>query len=367
MSKNVFPLIRLRLHPVPMIIGFFVFLFSFSTNMLSQSDKNAIKTNNDTKIIWHIKGIYPDGNFIDIKAIDKNGDIFDVKAIQNSDQSTLMDVKVLIDGNEIPIKILVSNDKFAPVKGILDDGTILDIKAITVQGDKMDVKGVSRSGNVIDIKVITKEGKFYGIKAISPEGHLNDVKGIKMFNKEVEMTTNGIEIYAHVKALTQVGCAGENFIWHIIAIHPEGRSLSVQAIDKDGNTFPVKAIKSTKQRSLLDVKVYVDGSQQLPVKIFVSDDKYSPVKAISEDGSIYDIKAITSEGAKLDIKGISRSGNIIHIKAISKNGDFYGIKAISPDGDLNDVKGIKMFPTEIEYKLNSIEVEAHVKALPQMQ
>ncbi len=367
MRKNNISPGMLRFKPITLIIGLFVFMFSISTDMLSQANKNEDKKNNDMEIIWHVKAIHPNGYFIDIKALDENGSFYDIKAIQNSDQTTIMDIKALIDGKKIPVKILVSDDKYAPVKAIMDNGTILDIKAITAQGDKLDVKGVGRSGNVTDIKVISKEGLFYGVKAISPKGELNDVKGVKMFNKEIEMNLNGVAVYAHVKALTQVGCVGDNFIWHIIAIHPEGKALDIIALDKDGNTFPVKAIRSTKQHSVIDVKVYVDGSSQLPVKILVSNDKYAPVKAIAEDGSIYDIKALTAEGDKLDVKGVSRSGNIIHIKAIAKSGEFYGVKAISPDGALNDVKGVKMSANEVEYKIKGIEIGAHIKALPQMK
>jgi hypothetical protein len=188
-----------------------------------------------------------------------------------------------------------------------------------------------------------------------------------MFNEQLEMVVNGVEVHAHVKALTQTGCSGDDFMWHIKAIHPEGRTIEVMAFDKEGNSFPVKAIQNTKQRSIIDVKVYVDASRQLSVKILVSNDKYAPVKAIAEDGTIYDIKALSPEGEKLDVKGISRSGNIIHIKAISKSGEFYGIKAISPSGELNDVKGVKLTANRVEYKLNNIEVAAHVKALPQMK
>lgn len=367
MRKNNILSVINRRNPVTMIIGVLVFFLSFSVNMRSQANKNESKNINNAEILWHIKAIHPEGKFIDIKAINKDGDIFDVKAIQNSDQSTVMDIKALIDGDKIPIKMLVSSDKYAPVKAIMSDGTILDIKAITSNGDKLEVKGIGRSGNIIDIKVINKEGAFYAVKAISPKGNLNDVKGVKMFNKELEMEMDGIEIYAHVKAVTQVGCEGDNFIWHIIAIHPEGRSMEVMAFDKEGNTFPVKAIKSTKQRSVIDIKVYVDGSKQLPVKVVISGDKYAPVKAIGEDGSIYDIKAVTAEGDILDIKGVSRSGNVINIKALAKNGDFYGVKAISPGGELNDVKGVKMMSDDIECELNDVKISAHIKALPQMK
>ena len=331
-----------------------------ATNDIKSDNPN----NNPTEVIWHIKAVHPEGSFLDIKALDKDGKIYDVKAIQDFDQRSILDIKAFIGGKRLPIKILVSNDKYSPVKAIGDDGTIYDIKALTSNGDKLDVKGVNRSGNIIHIKAINKEGVFYGVKAISPEGKLNDVKGIKVTKENIETKLNGVEVHAHIKAIPPMGCTGDNFIWHIKAVHPEGKLLDVMAIDKDGNTYDIKAIRESNQRSLMDIKAFV-GKAQLPVKILVSNDKFAPVKAIGEDGTIYDIKALTQAGDKLDVKGVGRSGNIIHIKAINEKGEFYGIKAISPEGQLNDVKGVKMLKEKLELKVNGVDVYAHVKALSQ--
>jgi hypothetical protein len=163
--------------------------------------------------------------------------------------------------------------------------------------------------------------------------------------------------------LTSARAADEK-IWHIKAVHPEGRLLDVKAIDKAGKTYAVKGVEEAGNLHLLDIKALVDG-KKLSVKILVSSDKHSPIKAIGEDGAVYDIKALTHEGEKLDVKGVSRSGSIIHIKAIGPQGTFYGIKAISPEGRLYDVKGIKMSRERVEMKLGGLEIEAHVKALPQ--
>lgn len=153
--------------------------------------------------------------------------------------------------------------------------------------------------------------------------------------------------------------------WHIKAIHPEGRTLDVKALDSAGNIYAVKAIQDSEQRQLLDIKALV-GGKKVPVKILLSNDVYAPVKAIGENGAIFDIKALPPEGGKLDVKGVRRSGNIIDIKAISNVGGFYGIKAISPEGQLNDVKGVKMSKEDIELIIKGVEVHAHVKALPQV-
>lgn len=165
---------------------------------------STVATTPKTETIWHIKAVHPEGRFLDVKALDKDGNIYDVKAIQDAGQRQLMDIKALIGGVRLPVKILVSTDEYAPVKAIGEDGTIFDIKALTSGGERLDVKGVSRAGNIIDIKAINNEGTFYGIKAISPEGKLNDVKGVKMFPSDLETTINGVEVHAHIKALPQI-------------------------------------------------------------------------------------------------------------------------------------------------------------------
>ncbi len=153
---------------------------------------------------WHVKAIHPEGVFLDVKAVNESGKTYEVKAIQDNFQRHLLDVKALVEGEEFPIKMLVSEDDFAPVTAIGHDGTLFDIKAFTAEGDPLDVKGVRRSGNIVHLKAIDKEGAFYGVKAISPDGELNDVKGIKIAKEETDLEMNGLKIYAHVKALPQI-------------------------------------------------------------------------------------------------------------------------------------------------------------------
>jgi hypothetical protein len=170
-------------------------------------------------------------------------------------------------------------------------------------------------------------------------------------------------VFSCAAFIASVSCAEEK-IWHVKAIHPEGKLLDVKAIDKQGKTHSVKAIETDGNVHVLDIKALVDG-KRLPIKIIVSDDKYAPLKAIGENGAVIDIKAITAEGQKLDVKGVKRSGSIIHIKAIAADGTFYGVKALSPEGRVYDVKGIKMSPGPEETKVNGVSVAAHIKALPQ--
>ncbi len=156
------------------------------------------------EIIWHVKAVHPKGVLLDVKAIDQNGNIHDVKAIQEPGIPHLLDIKALIDGKRLPVKILVSDDQYAPVKAIGEDGTVYDIKALTPGRERLDVKGIQQAGSIIHIKAIGPDGEFYGIKAISPKGNLYDVKGVKMLKDRVELTISGVPVAAHIKAIPQV-------------------------------------------------------------------------------------------------------------------------------------------------------------------
>jgi hypothetical protein len=351
---------------IPLMIAFLFLSFGILNHSATGLQNKSIEKSSLVKeVIWQVKAVHPEGYFMEVRAFDREGNNYPVKSIQYADQTSILDIKADVEGKNVPIKILVSNERFMPVKGIMQDGTILNIKAVSPDGDRFDVKGVSHSGNIIHIKAVSTKNEFYGVKAISPEGELNDVKGLKMSKDRVEAIVNNVEIYAHIKAIAQSGCAGDNFIWHIKAIHPEGRALDVKALDKDGNLYDVKALQDSDQSSLLDVKAFIGDMNQSPVKILLNNDKYAPVKAIGDDGTIYDIKALESDGSKLDLKGVKRSGNLIHIKAINSKGSFYGVKAISPNGQLNDVKGVKMLKEDLETTINGVEVYAHIKAIPQ--
>lgn len=189
------------------ILGFFILLLGCTNGKKKEinitQDANEIESEILDEVIWHIKAIHPDGKLIDVKAIDKEGNVYDVKAIQDSDQTSDLDIKAFVKGKRLPVTVLVSEDKYMPVKAIDTDGTIIDIKALTKDGQVLDVKGVSQSGNIINIKAINKEGEFYGIKAIAPKGWLNDVKGVKTGKDPVEAIINGLEVYAHIKGVTQ--------------------------------------------------------------------------------------------------------------------------------------------------------------------
>lgn len=366
------------------ILGF-LFLFTACNNSPSKDKTSKTETDEIVKvedIFWNVKAILPDGQSIDIKGFDNSGKPFDVKAIQNSDQDNLLDVKAIMDGEKLPVKILVSKNQFTPVVAISNEGNAYKIKAVTAEGEKLQVIGVTRFDNIVIMKVITKKGKFYGVKAISPTGKLNDIKGIKINTKNREMSLKGLNVHAHVKAMhpsdneddfimpkknKEKGIYENDFeriIWNIKAVTADGKNLDVKAFDAEGNTFDVKATQDSKQHSFMNIKAFVEGAE-LPVKIMQSTDEYAPVKAIGRNGTIYDIKALTEDNVKLDVKGISRSGNIIHVKAINENGEFYGVKAFAPDGKLNEVKGIKIFERKVEMKIQGNPVYAHLKAIQQ--
>ncbi|MCP4884288.1 MAG: hypothetical protein GY908_10910 [Flavobacteriales bacterium] len=133
-------------------------LLTLGFTSITDVDQN-IELQNESQvegeIIWHVKAIHPKGSFLDVKALDPEGRKYNVKAIQDADQTTLLDIKVLMKRKTIPVKILQSDGRFMPVK------------------------------------------------AISSEGELNDVKGVKMLKEDVELEISGVKIYAHIKAVPQ--------------------------------------------------------------------------------------------------------------------------------------------------------------------
>ena len=50
---------------------------------------------------------------MDVKAIDKQGNIYPVKAIEADGNAHLLDIKALVAGKRLPVKVLVSEDKYA--------------------------------------------------------------------------------------------------------------------------------------------------------------------------------------------------------------------------------------------------------------
>ncbi len=175
----------------------------FKMFIKSEVNKKRKYKSDFERISWNIKAVTPDGKNLGVKAIDAEGNQFDVKATQDSEQHSFMNIKAFVDKYELPVKIMESTDKYAPIKAIGTNGTIYDIKAITDDNVKLDVKGISRSGNIIHVKAINENGEFYDVKAFAPNGKFNQVKGIKIFDRKVEMKVQGHPVYAHVKAVNQ--------------------------------------------------------------------------------------------------------------------------------------------------------------------
>lgn len=179
-------------------IGFFV-LFFFSFTHAHSQDPTL-----ENVIYWDIKAVFPEETLLDVKAIDEDGTYHDVKAIQESDDISLLSVKAFVNGETLPIKMIVrKNDKYYPIKAINDEGRILDVKAIGENGEIFDVKGVSRMGSIVEVRAIDKQQRQYNVISISPQDRVNHVKGLKMFNEEVEAVIHGVKIFAHVKSLRE--------------------------------------------------------------------------------------------------------------------------------------------------------------------
>lgn len=318
----------------------------------------------ETARIWNIKAILPNGTTLDVKAFGADGKANDVKALQRGD-AHLLDVKALVAGVELPIKVIASDDAFLPVKAITPDGRLMDVKAIAADGTKLDVKGIAWSGHIVHIKAIGPDREPYGVKAISPEGRMHDVKGVKVTNGPDEGQVAGIAIAAHIKALPQSLATDEDFIWNVKAIGTDGHFIPIKALDRNGGVHDVKAFMENGDRWIMDIKAII-GGKKVPVKMLVSDDALIPVKAVGADGTIYDIKGLAPDGRKLDVKGTVQEGNVIHLKAIDGDKQL-GVKAISDRGTQYDVKGLKFSADRTEAQVGGVAVRAHIKAIPPVE
>jgi len=152
---------------------------------------------------WHVKGIHPKGYMLDIKAVDAEGKLYDVKALEQEDNVHMLDVKAIVGDERHPVKVVVSEDRYAPVRALDIGGENLEIKALTPEGKQLDVKGVRRTGSIIHIRVIGI-GRFYAVKAIAPDGRTYDVKGLKMMKSNTETVIGAVRVHAHVKALPPI-------------------------------------------------------------------------------------------------------------------------------------------------------------------
>ena len=200
---------QLVFRPNNLMTFFLIFIFNLpfvNAQVFSddQIDAHKPETELPQDIYWDIKAYMPNVGLIEIKAIDKDGSMYNVKAIQNFYDTNIINVKAIVNGEQLPIKLIVSDDDiYFPLKAIDAEGNLLDIKAVTDSGELLPIKGIGKSGNLVYIKVIGDDDAFYNVFAFSPEGRVNDVEGVKLLETKVETTINGVLIYAHVKALSQ--------------------------------------------------------------------------------------------------------------------------------------------------------------------
>ena len=184
---------------VTMLAGAAVFSQTPGINI---EDQDLTEVDYQPEILWEIKAYKIFEKLLDVKAIDKNGEMHDVKAIQNSDDVSILEVKAMIGGERLPIKLIIkNNERYYPVKAIDNDGNLIDIKAVTEDGEILPIKGVSKSGNIVHLRAIRDDQTFYNIIAMSPDTEFNHVKGVKMTDNPVEAIVNGVSIFAHVKSL----------------------------------------------------------------------------------------------------------------------------------------------------------------------
>lgn len=191
---------RIKLH----LLAFTFISAGMFSQVLDKGNPDKPETGTPVEIYWAVKAYSPTWGLLDVKAIDKIGNIHDIKAIQDSDDTSILNVKALVNGERLPVKLIVDYSvSLYPLIAITNDGSILNVKALDPDGEVITIKGFSKSGNIVHIRAIRPQNIMYNIIAVSPDGKVNTVKGIKMMDEEVETVINGILVFAHVKALTQ--------------------------------------------------------------------------------------------------------------------------------------------------------------------
>ena len=169
-----------------------------------------------------------------------------------------------------------------------------------------------------------------------------------------------------VALMTSAGAAAANEPWNIKCFLPTGYTIAVKAVSADRVAYDVKAIP-TDNPDQHDVKVLLSESDEpLPIKIVAPADPdagYMDVKGIENGEDLVEIKGISGTGEILPVKAFrDEEAGRYDVKCLAADGGRLGLKAISPEGMVYDVKGIDDLPGQEEL---GIEIEAHVKAIPQ--
>ncbi|MBO3116973.1 hypothetical protein J4050_09450 [Winogradskyella sp. DF17] len=179
--------------------------FAITNAQITKTNTHKPETELHPEIFWDIKAYSPDAELLQVVAIAQDGKIYDVKAIQYAEDSSLLDVKVLSNGERLPVKLILNKkEDLFPLNGIDKAGNLISIKALTEDGKRLDVRGVRRIGNTIAIRAIGPNGSQYSLLAMAPDGMVNTIKGLKMASQNLEMVINGIEVFAHVKAMCDI-------------------------------------------------------------------------------------------------------------------------------------------------------------------
>jgi hypothetical protein len=335
------------------LILLFVLLFSILNSGITQD------------VVWPLKAIDGKGDLMPVYAMFEDGTQQPVVAILMEEANHFMDVKVLADGGELAVKLLVSNDYYVPMKAIDSKGNIIDIKAINKNGEVLNVKGVSRIGNTVKVAAIDQFENYIPVKAVSPDGATRDIYGVKFIADNTEMELKEIKVMAHVKALPVVDITQADEMWFVRSFSPDGKSMDIVAINASGKEYPVRAFAIGHSYHMLNIKAL--SSIDIDIKV-IKDEKGLHVKGIDEYGRMLDVKAKLEDGKYLYVVPGELKGNIMSIKVLNNDGKLYPVKAFSSDGHVFDVKGVKALNTEEEGVINGIKSKvpyhAHVKAFP---
>ncbi|MFT4534779.1 MAG: hypothetical protein ACJA1A_000319 [Saprospiraceae bacterium] len=187
-----------------------------------------------------VKAVTKGGKAIPVNVYLEHGTSVPLFAIYEAGNDHFMDIKGVHNGEEISIKLIITNDVLIPVKGISASGDSLKVKAEDPNGITLDVKGISRDGNTINIAAVNENGKIIPLKAISPAGVERDVKGVKFMRENDDgILLSGIDEDGRLYEVRAKTKNGESFI--VIGGKIEGNVIPVFVLGAGWQKFSCKS------------------------------------------------------------------------------------------------------------------------------
>ena len=62
--------------------------------------------------------------------------MYEVRAIEMPGNPHILDIKAIVDGKRLPVKVVVSEERYAPVQALTHDGRRFEVFALSADGTR---------------------------------------------------------------------------------------------------------------------------------------------------------------------------------------------------------------------------------------